>query len=77
MTGIIKRNFKFMGEEIFLNLYETLVRLHLEYSCVGWDPITLRDQRLIEVQRRATKLIPEMEDLNYGQNLVKLKLLSL
>ena len=78
MTGVIKRNFKYMGEEIFLNLYKTLVRPHLEYSSVVWDPITLRDQRRIEgVQRRATKLIPNMEELNYEQRLVKLGLPSL
>ena len=78
MTGVIKRNFKYMGEEIFLYLYKTLVRPHLEYSSVVWDPITLRDQRRIEgVQRRATKLIPNMEELNYEQRLVKLGLPSL
>ena len=78
ITGIIKRNFKYMGEEIFLNLYKTLVRPYLEYSSVVWDPITLRDQRMIEgVQRRGTKLIPDMEDLNYEQRLTKLGLPSL
>ena len=78
MTGIIKRNFKFMGDQVFLNLYKTLVRPHLEYSCVVWDPITLRDQRLVEgVQRRATKLIPNMQSLNYEQRLVNLGLPSL
>ena len=78
ITGIIKRNFKYMGEEILLNLYKTLVKPYLEYSSVVWDPITLRDQRMIEgVQRRATKLIPDMEDLNYEQRLTKLGLPSL
>ena len=83
MTGIIKRNFKFMGDQVFLNLYKTLVRPHLEYSCVVWDPITLsmlRDQRLVEgVQRRATKLklTSNMQSLNYEQRLVNLGLPSL
>ena len=78
ITGIIKRNFKYMGEDIFLNLYKTLVRPYLEYSSVVWDPATIRDQKLLEgVQRRATKLIPTIKDLSYEQRLVNLGLPSL
>ena len=75
ITGVIKRNFKFMEDETFLNLYKTLVRPHLEYSSVVWDPVTIRDQKLIEgVQRRATKLIPDIKELSYEQRLIKLGL---
>ena len=78
ITGTIKRNFKYMGEDIFLNLYKTLVRPYLEYSSVVWDPATIRDQKLLEgVQRRATKLIPTIKDLSYEQRLVNLGLPSL
>ena len=78
ITGIIKRNFKYMGEDIFLNLYKTLVRPYLEYSSAVWDPATIRDQKLLEgVQRRATKLIPTIKDLSYEQRLVNLGLPSL
>ena len=70
MTGILKRNFKYMDDRIFLNLYKSLVRPHIEYSCVVWNPVTIRDQKAIEgVHRRATKSIPNLKDLNYEQRL--------
>ena len=34
MLGLIKRTFSYMDKEIFLNLYITMVRPHMEYgSC--------------------------------------------
>ena len=78
MTGILKRNFKYMDDGIFLNLYKSLVRPHIEYSCVVWNPVTIRDQKAIEgVQRRATKSLPKLKDLNYEQRLRTLGLPSL
>ena len=73
MTGIIYGNFKMMGQDVFLNLYETMVRPHLEYGSVVWRPSTIRDQRKVEsIQRRATKLVPNIKDLSYEQRLKKL-----
>ena len=36
--GMIKRNFKYINEEIFQNLYSTLVRPHLEFAAPVWSP---------------------------------------
>ena len=78
VTGIIRRNFKYMGEETFLTLYKSLVRPHIEYSSTVWNPTMICDQKLIEgVQRRATKLIPSISGLSYPQRLKKLGLPSL
>ena len=78
MTGIIYRNFKMMGQDVFMNLYKTLVRPHLEYGSVVWSPSTIRDQRKVEsIQRRATKLVPNIRDLSYEQRLKKLGIPSL
>ena len=73
MTGIIHRNFKIMGEKVFINLYKTLVRAHLEYGSPVWNPNTVRDKiRLESIQRRATKLVKNITDLSYEQRLRKL-----
>ena len=55
-----------------------MVRPHLEYGNLIWGPFNRTDQRLIEhVQRRATKLVPELKHLPYQERLKNLKLPSL
>ena len=52
---IIFRIFTFIDEEMFLNLYKTIVRSHLEYA-----PLVLYKKAKIileNVQRRATRLV--------------------
>ena len=59
-------------------LFTTMVRPHLEYGNVIWHPGFRRDSVEIEkVQRRATKLIPEIRHLPYDKRLRTLKLPSL
>ena len=76
--GIIKRNFNYFDNDVFLQLYKALVRPHLEYAQSVWSPYLKRQQTLIEnVQRRATKLVPYLTKLSYKERLEKLKLPSL
>ena len=78
MTGIVNRNFKLMGHEVFINLYKSLLRPHLEYASVVWCRSTIRDQKRIEgVQRRATKLVSSITDISYPQRLQILGIPSL
>ena len=52
-----------------------MVRPHLEYGNAIWGPFYQSDIATIEsVQRRATKLIPELRDLSYKERLMNLKL---
>ena len=70
MLGLVRRNFKYVNEEVFCNLYKTLVRPHVEYGSVVWNPKTKRDQRKLEgIQRRATKIIPRLTNLSYDERL--------
>ena len=47
-----------------------MVRPHLEYGNVIWGPFYQMDKKAVEsVQRRATKLIPEIKDMPYTQRL--------
>ena len=56
-------------------LYVGLVRPHLDYACVIWNPYQLGDMRAIEnVQRRATRLTSGMKQLCYHDSLATLNL---
>ena len=46
--GIIFRTFSYMDKEMFLNLYKTLVRPHLEYATQIWSPIYKKDKVILE-----------------------------
>ena len=55
---------------MFLNLYKCLVRPHLEYRSAAWEVKYKRDRVKIEnIERRATKLLPETKDLSYSNRL--------
>ncbi|MES9884664.1 MAG: reverse transcriptase family protein, partial [Sedimenticola sp.] len=76
--GIIKRTFKYMDKVMFLNLYKSLIRPHLEYASTVWSVIYKKECILIEnVQRRATKLIKNMENKIYSDRLKMLGIPSL
>jgi len=67
MWGIIKRNFAYISRNCFVTLYKSLVRSHhLEYANSVWYPKRKIDvDKLERVQKRATKLIPELAKKPY------------
>lgn len=76
--GLFKRNFSNLSRDVFLPLYKSLVRPLLEYCCIIWYPLLKTDSIEIEkVQRRATKLVPEVSHLCYAERLRFLQLDSL
>jgi hypothetical protein len=78
IVGIVKRVFKFLDKEMFIKLYKSLIRPHLEYANIIWHPYLKRQSALIErVQRRATKVLQECRFLSYKERLIYLKLHSL
>ena len=63
---------------MLLSLYKTIVRPIIEYGNVIWGPhFSLDQQSLEKLQRRATKLIPALQQIPYTDRLVLLKLPSL
>jgi hypothetical protein len=78
IAGLIRRTFTHMDENMFLLLYKTLVRPHLEYANCVWNPFLQQDiDKLEKVQRRATKMIPAFKDLPYSSRLERLNLPTL
>ena len=76
--GIIRRSFMHLDAQMFLQLYKALIRPHLEYANQVWAPRLAKHITLIEnVQRRATKLVPGLADLEYEDRLRKLNLPTL
>ena len=76
--GIIFRTFTYIDQEMFLNLYKSIVRPHLEYATPVWSPFYKKDKIIIEnVQRRATKLVSSCKDLSYPERLRTLGLPTL
>ena len=63
---------------MFLTLYKTLVRPHIEYATVLWSPLYKKDRIIIEnVQRRATRLVRSRNNLSCPERLRKLGLPAL
>ena len=75
ILGIIRRSFMYLSAEIFIPLYKAMVRSHFDYAMVIWNPHTVKYIESIEgVQRRATKMVPEIKNLSYPERLKHLKL---
>ena len=76
--GLIKRTFPCLNKELFLTLYSTYVRPHMEFCVQAWSPYLQKDIATLErVQRRATKLVKCISKLSYQDRLRYLGLYSL
>ena len=78
LVGLIKRAFSYLDEETLLVLYKTLIRPILDYGNLIWFPTLKKDIRAIEnVQRRVTKILPQLSNLCYEDRLKQLSLSTL
>ena len=61
VLGIITRSFLYLSADFLIPLYKALVRSHFDYAMIIWNPHLVKHIESIEgVQRRATKIIPEI-----------------
>ena len=73
LVGLIKRAFSYLDEETLLVIYKTLIRPILDCGNLIWFPTLKKDIRAIEnVQRRVTKILPELANLSYEERLQRL-----
>ena len=78
MVGLIRRNFPYIDLDTCRTLYCSIVRPHLEYAIQSWCPYFQKDiSELEKVQRRMTRLVPELKDLDYETRCEKLGLTTL
>ena len=78
LLGYLRRTFKYLNKDTLSLLFKSLIRPHLEFGSCIWAPKQKYNIKLVEnVQRRATKLIPELRDLPYNQRLKELNLETL
>ena len=78
ILGLIRRSYDYLDADCLKRLFIALVRPVLEYCNVAWSPILQKDRILIEgVQRRATKMVPGMCNLEYEERLKQLDLYSM
>ncbi len=69
---------KFLDKDTFVLLLKSLVRPILEYASSAWSPLFQKYKDHIEnVQRRATKMLPGLKELDYSARLKILKLPTL
>ena len=58
VLNYIRRNFHFCSKSVKEKLYQTLVRPHLEYASIVWNPVSKENKNLIKmVQRRAARFV--------------------
>ena len=78
ILGLIRRNITYKGKKLIKPLYKAIVRPHLEYCIQAWRPYRKKDIDALErIQRRATKMIPELRDLSYEERLKECGLTTL
>ena len=78
ILGLIRRNITYKGKKLIIPLYKAIVRPHLEYCIQAWRPYRKKDIDTLErIQRRATKIIPELRYLSYEERLKECGLTTL
>ena len=71
ILGMIRRNITYKDK---IPLYKAIVRPHLKY-CI--QLYRKKDKETLERMQRATKIIPELRDLNYEEQLKECSLTTL
>ena len=66
INGLIRRNITYKKKKLIILLYKAVVRPNLEYCIQVWRPYHNKDIDVLErIQRKATKIIPELRGHSY------------
>ena len=78
IMGLIRRTIMYKEKQLIVPLYKAIVRPHLEYCIQAWRPYCKKDiDKLERIQRRTTKMIPELRDRSYESRLLQCGLTTL
>ena len=78
IIGLIRRTIMYKKKQLIVPLCKAIVRPHLEYCIQALRPYHKKDiDKLERIQRRATKIIPELRDLSYESRLLQCGLTTL
>lgn len=79
LVGMLHRNFStFASSTVMIRLYKSLIRPHLEYACIVWDPHLKRDILKIErVQKFALRVCSKKWRANYDRLLNNFRISTL
>ncbi len=73
-----RRSFKYINQESFKKLYKSYIRPNLEFCISAWSPYLSKDIKILEsVQRRATRYVPGLLNMDYEKRLEKLNIYNL
>jgi ribonuclease P/MRP protein subunit RPP40 len=74
MLAVLSKTYTYKDKNLIRTLYCTYVRPHLEFAIQAWCPYYSKGiNELEKIQRKATKLIPELRHLEYEEMLKALK----
>ena len=78
MLRNIRVAFYFLDKEMMRKIIMTMIRPKLEYAAIVWSPYKKKHVRKLErIQRIATKMVPELEELTYEERLKEMNLPTL
>ena len=74
----IRVAFHYLDKDMMNKIIATMIRPKLEYAAVVWSPNKKKDiVKLERIQRIATKMVPELKDLEYEERLKEIELPTL
>ena len=78
MLRNIRMAFHFLDKDMRRKIITTVIRPKLEYAEVIWSPLKKKHVLKLErIQKIATKMVPELEDLPYEERLKEMHLTAL
>ena len=78
ILGQLSRAVTYRDRDTFLKLYRVYVRPHLEYAVASWSPWSVGDKEVLErVQRRALRMVSNLQGRTYEDRLAEVGMTSL